>query len=146
MIQFARRLPSPTVVLTLALAAFTAGCGTTRHQEQPFLDSEKAAALVGKLDEALIGTSGPTQVEEAIEETTELLNGTNLKFDKTFPLKCSPKDLHAFIDRAGGAAAGWISFYWGTPPEKLRGSKELKDAILLDWLDRFGKRAPGGGK
>ncbi len=27
-------------------------------------------------------------IEEVIEETTELLNGTNLKFDKTFPLKC----------------------------------------------------------
>ncbi len=28
------------------------------------------------------------EIEEAIEETTELLNGTNLQFDKTFPLKC----------------------------------------------------------
>ncbi|MEQ1533934.1 MAG: DUF262 domain-containing protein [Sideroxydans sp.] len=27
-------------------------------------------------------------IEEVIEETTELLNGTNLQFDKTFPLKC----------------------------------------------------------
>ncbi len=27
-------------------------------------------------------------IEEVIDETTELLNGTNLKFDKTFPLKC----------------------------------------------------------
>jgi hypothetical protein len=27
-------------------------------------------------------------IEEVIEETTELLNGTNLAFDKTFPLKC----------------------------------------------------------
>ena len=28
------------------------------------------------------------EIEEAIEETTELLNGTNLQFDKTFALKC----------------------------------------------------------
>lgn len=28
------------------------------------------------------------EIEEVIEEMTELLNGTNLKFDKTFPLKC----------------------------------------------------------
>jgi hypothetical protein len=27
-------------------------------------------------------------IEEVIEETTELLNGSNLQFDKTFPLKC----------------------------------------------------------
>lgn len=31
---------------------------------------------------------GWDEVEEKIEETTELLNGTNLQFDKTFPLKC----------------------------------------------------------
>lgn len=31
---------------------------------------------------------GWDEIEEAIEETTELLNSTNLQFDKTFPLKC----------------------------------------------------------
>ena len=31
---------------------------------------------------------GWSEIEEVIEETTELLNGTNLEFDKTFPLKC----------------------------------------------------------
>lgn len=31
---------------------------------------------------------GWSEIEEVIEETTELLNGTNLQFDKTFPLKC----------------------------------------------------------
>ena len=31
---------------------------------------------------------GWSEIEEVIEETTELLNGTNLKFDKTFALKC----------------------------------------------------------
>lgn len=31
---------------------------------------------------------GWAEIEEVIEETTELLNGTNLEFDKTFPLKC----------------------------------------------------------
>jgi hypothetical protein len=31
---------------------------------------------------------GWSEIEEVIEETTELLNGTSLEFDKTFPLKC----------------------------------------------------------
>lgn len=31
---------------------------------------------------------GWDEIEEAIEETTELLNSTNIGFDKTFPLKC----------------------------------------------------------
>jgi hypothetical protein len=29
-----------------------------------------------------------SDIEEVIEQTTEMLNGTNLQFDKTFPLKC----------------------------------------------------------
>jgi hypothetical protein len=61
--------------------------------------------------------------------------------EETFPLKCSPKDLETFIDRAGPLTAGWISFYWGKPPEELHRSKEIGDAILLDWLARFQKRA-----
>ncbi len=66
MIQTCSRLPYPAI-LAILLAAFTAGCSTTRPTEETFLDTEKAAALVGKLDEALIGTSGPDQVEDAIE-------------------------------------------------------------------------------
>ena len=31
---------------------------------------------------------GWSAIEQVIEETTELLNGVNLQFDKTFPLKC----------------------------------------------------------
>src|SRR5690606_36350434 len=56
-----------TTVLLLALAAFVAGCTSTPIEEESLLDSEKAAALIGKLDEALIGTSGPEQIEDAIE-------------------------------------------------------------------------------
>lgn len=56
-----------TTVLLLALAAFVAGCTSTPVEEESLLDSEKAAALIGKLDEALIGTSGPEQIEDAIE-------------------------------------------------------------------------------
>ena len=65
------RLPSATAILAIVLAAFLAGCSTTRDHEEEFLDAEKAAALVGKLDEALIGTSGPDQVEDAIETLDE---------------------------------------------------------------------------
>ena len=67
--------------------------------------------------------------------------GKPVVVEETFPLKCSPAELDAFIQKAGPAAAGWVSFYWGTPPEELRKSKKLGDVILLDWLDRFRKRA-----
>lgn len=42
---------------------------------------------------------GWEEFEEAVEETTELLNGTNLKFDKSFPLKC------LLVTHGRGAAA-----------------------------------------
>lgn len=67
--------------------------------------------------------------------------GKPVVVEETFPLKCSPAELDAFVDKAGPDAAGWVSFYWGTPPEELRKSKRLGDAILLDWLERFRKRA-----
>jgi hypothetical protein len=50
-------------------------------------------------------------IEEAIEDTTELLNGTNLQFDKTFPLKC------LLVAHGRGAEAS---------PEKFTGSEGEK--------------------
>lgn len=80
--------------------------------------------------------------DDAAETLKGFAVGKPLVVEETFPLKCSPKELDAFIDRTGANAAGWLSFYWGTPPDELRKSKQLKDAILLDWLRRFEKRAP----
>jgi hypothetical protein len=69
--------------------------------------------------------------------------GKPVVVEETFPLKCSPKELDEFIVKAGPLATGWVSFYWGTPPEDLRRSKARPDAIQLDWLERFRKRAAG---
>ncbi|HVK10202.1 MAG TPA: DUF6807 family protein [Gemmataceae bacterium] len=70
--------------------------------------------------------------------------------EETFPLKCSPKDLDAFIARSGKDAAGWISFYWGKTPEELRASKGIAEAITLQWLELMEKRgkalATGGSE
>jgi hypothetical protein len=84
----------------------------------------------GKLDEALetlkgfAGAGKPVVVEE------------------TFVLKCSAEELGEFMDRAGGDAAGWVGFYWGTPPDELRGQKTFAAAIMLKWLDLFQQRNP----
>jgi hypothetical protein len=66
--------------------------------------------------------------------------GKPVVVEETFPLKCSPKELDEFIGQARKDAVGWISFYWGKPPEKLRRSKEIGGAILLQCLERFEKR------
>lgn len=59
-------------------------------------------------------------IEEAIEDAVELLNGTNLQFDKTFALKC------LLVAQGQGAEAS---------PEKFTGpgGPALLDAIERDW-------------
>jgi hypothetical protein len=79
-----------------------------------------------------------------LDEATQTLKGFSVGkpvvVEETFPLKCSPKQLDEFIEQSEKDAAGWISFYWGKPPEELRRSKEIGDAILLQWLELFEKR------
>lgn len=76
-----------------------------------------------------------------LDEALETLKGFNVGkpviVEETFPLKCSTKDLLAFMEKAKPHAAGWISFYWGQVPAD---SKSIGDAIVRDWLDQFPKR------
>ena len=46
-----------------------------------------------------------------------------------------------FIERSKKHATGWIGFYWGKPPEELRPSKTISDALTLGWLELFEKKA-----
>jgi hypothetical protein len=66
--------------------------------------------------------------------------GKPVVVEETFPLKCSPRELAAFIRDADADAAGWISFYWGRTPDELRQSTKLADALLLEWLEWFAER------
>jgi len=81
------------------------------------------------------------KLDEAARTLKGFSVGKPVVVEETFPLKCSPKELDGFIGRSGEDAAGWVSFYWGNPPEELRRSKQIGDAILLQWLDLFEKRA-----
>lgn len=84
------------------------------------------------------------KIDDALTTLNGFAVGKPVVVEETFPLKCSGKELEEFIDRAtkDKAAAGWVSFYWGKPPAELRKSKQLGDAILLDWLERVEKRKP----
>jgi hypothetical protein len=46
-----------------------------------------------------------------------------------------------FIDGSRKHATGWIGFYWGKPLAELRRSKSIGDAITLEWLEFFEKKA-----
>ncbi len=67
--------------------------------------------------------------------------GKPVVIEETFPLKCSLQEMRQFMDEAQPHTAGWISFYWGQPPEELRQSKSFVAALLLPWLEEFQKRA-----
>lgn len=79
--------------------------------------------------------------DEALRTLKGFRVGKPLVVEETFPLRCSPQELEEWMDRCGSDVAGWLSFYWGKPPEELRRSQLWQDRLLLDWLDRFEKRA-----
>ncbi len=59
--------------------------------------------------------------------------------EETFPLKCSSVDLERVMDES--SAAGWISFYWGAPPDELKKKSDIGSSITAQWLEAFKARA-----
>jgi hypothetical protein len=100
---------------------------------------EKVAADLDFLAVHLYPQSG--KLDPALDTLKGFAVGKPVVVEETFPLKCSPKELDEFIDRAGTHVAGWVSFYWGRPPDELRKGNTIADAVTLDWLTRFEKRA-----
>jgi hypothetical protein len=80
-------------------------------------------------------------VNEALDTLAGFSVGKAVLVEETFPLACSPKELEKFIDGSRKHAAGWVGFYWCKPPEELRRSKEIGDALTLGWLELFQRRA-----
>lgn len=78
--------------------------------------------------------------DEALKTLAGFAVGKPVLIEETFPLKCSMEEFEKFIDASGKHAAGSIGFYWGKPPEELRKSKELKDVLMLGWLEFFQKK------
>ena len=81
------------------------------------------------------------KVGEALQTLAGFAAGKPVLIEETFPLKCSVQELEDFIEGSKPHAAGWIGFYWGKPPEELRRSKEVGDALTLGWLELFQRKA-----
>ncbi|MGC4004026.1 MAG: cellulase family glycosylhydrolase [Pirellulales bacterium] len=79
--------------------------------------------------------SGKT--DDAVKTLQAFAVGKPVIVEETFPLKCTPDELGAFMDRTQDDAAGWIGFYWGKTPEDLRKSRKPEDALQLGWLEVF---------
>lgn len=84
------------------------------------------------------------KLDEAIETLAGFSVGKPVLIEETFPLKCSMNEFAQFIQRSEKNCSGWIGFYWGKPPEELRQSQEIKDVLLLGWLDFFMSQTKGG--
>ncbi len=81
------------------------------------------------------------KLDEALDRLKGFAVGKPLIVEETFPLKCSAAELGQFIEDSDNVANGWIGFYWGRTAEECRQSKEIADALMLDWLELFRKRS-----
>jgi len=79
------------------------------------------------------------KVDHAIETLQAFAVGKPIVIEETFPLKCGIGEFNEFVHRSRSTASGWIGFYWGRTPEECRRSKELADALMLQWLEWFQK-------
>ncbi|HTU22001.1 MAG TPA: cellulase family glycosylhydrolase [Gemmataceae bacterium] len=104
------------------------------------LDPAKIAADLDFLSVHIYPAKG--EIAKALKTLAGFAVGKPVLIEETFPLKCSIEELGKFIDGSKETAAGWLGFYWGQPPEELRRSKSLADALTLQWLEFFQKRRP----
>ncbi len=81
------------------------------------------------------------KVDEALETLKGFAVGKPVVIEETFPLQCSKAEFARFFDESEKTAAGWIGFYWGKTPAELRRSGTIGDAIMLQWLEYFEKKA-----
>lgn len=77
------------------------------------------------------------KIEEARKTLAGFAVGKPVVIEETFPLKCSREEFSRFLDDSRKSATGWFGFYWGVPPEELKKSATIADAMMLGWLELF---------
>jgi hypothetical protein len=82
------------------------------------------------------------KVEESLNTLAGFAVGKPVVIEETFPLFCSQDEFGKFMAGSRRHATGWIGFYWGKPPEELKKSRKLGDALLRKWLEYFEKATP----
>lgn len=68
--------------------------------------------------------------------------GKPVIIEETFPLSCTVESHRKFLEGSRATASGWIGFYWGRSLAECRGSKDMKDAFMLRWLEYFTAEGP----
>jgi hypothetical protein len=78
---------------------------------------------------------------EALETLKGFALGKPVVIEETFPLSCTEPEFERFLHESENVAAGWLGFYWGKTPAECRRSKQIADALMLNWLQFFEKEA-----
>jgi hypothetical protein len=81
-------------------------------------------------------------VDANLQLLATLQVGKPVLIEEMFPLSCSMESFRRFVAGSRGTASGWIGFYWGKTLEECRASKELKDALVAQWLEYFRSEGP----
>jgi hypothetical protein len=80
------------------------------------------------------------KVDAAITTLKGFAVGKPVVVEETFPLRCPRPDFDTFLEKSEEVAAGWLGFYWGVPPDELRKSRTIADALTRTWLEVFEAR------
>lgn len=81
------------------------------------------------------------KVGEALTTLNGFAVGKPVVIEETFPLKCSQPEFERFMKDSEKTASGWIGFFWGKTPEEYRQSRTIGDAMMLNWLEFFQRKA-----
>jgi Cellulase (glycosyl hydrolase family 5) len=68
--------------------------------------------------------------------------GKPMVVEETFPLSCSLAELAEFMQGADGIVEGWISHYFGKTIAEHRKQKDMKNAIIAEFLEFWKTKAP----
>jgi len=83
------------------------------------------------------------EVDKALAALAVYDTGKPLVVEEMFPLKCSIRELDAFVDGSRKMADGYMGFYWGrTAEEYKRDGGTIAGAITQGWLEYFRAKAP----
>ncbi len=98
--------------------------------------------VVGDLDFLCIHLyPKPGKVVAALDTLSKFAVGKPVVIEETFPLYCSFPEFERFLEGSRKTASGWIGFYWGKTPAEYRPPKTIADAMMLEWLTLFQKKA-----
>ncbi len=81
------------------------------------------------------------RIMEELETLSGFAVGKPVVIEEMFPLNCPLPKFERFLDESTKTASGWIGFYWGKTPEECRQANTIHDAIVLNWLELFQRRA-----